>query len=139
MTTFVGALLLLLATEVICEVCDENVINRRITSDFELTEALQEMQTSSLQNTCYSLLFDADAVMELTLNQTFTISTNALLQGSNTTIKCNISASYNYAGIINVNNVEKFSITGMSFTTCPSTFVRFENVSDIAILQSSFR
>ena len=139
MTTLVGALLLLLTTEVMCEVCDENVINRRITSDYELIEALQEMQTSSLQNTCYSLLFDADAIMELTLNETFAISTNALLQGNNTTIKCNISASYNYAGIISVNNVEKFSITGMSFIACPSTFVRFENVSDITILQSSFR
>ena len=140
MTTLVGALLILLTTEVICEVCDENVIKRRITSDFELIEVLQEMQMSSLQNVCYSLLFDANAIVELTFNQTFTISTNASLQGNNTTIKCNISASsYSYAGIISVNNVEKFRISGMAFMACPSTFVRFENVSDITILQSSFR
>lgn len=139
MTTFVGTLLLLLATEVVCEVCNENVIERTIASDSELIEALQEIQTSSLQNVCYSLLFNFNTIIELNVNQAFSISSNVSLQGSNTTIKCNISASYNYSGIINVNNVENFSITGVSFIACPSTFVRFENVSNITILECSFR
>lgn len=137
MTALVG-LLLLLATEVICEVCYENVIERKIASDLEFIMALQEIQRSSQQNVCYSLLFDFNSTIELNLNQSFSVSSNVSFQGNNTTIKCNISP-YNYTGIINVNNVESFSITGIAFTTCPSTFIRFENVSDIAILGCSFR
>ena len=135
------SLLLLLATEVICEVCNENVIKMKIVSDLELIQALQEIQGSLLQNVCYSLLFDFNATIELDLNQTFTIASNVSLQGSSTTIKCNISPSYNdyYAGIINVSNAENFVINGVSFTTCPSTFIRFENVSSITILECSFR
>ena len=138
MTTLTGSLLLLLLTEVICEVCNvDNIIERIISSEAEMISTLQEIQRSSLQNVCYSLLFDSNATIELNLNQTFTISSNVSLQGSNTTIMCNIS-SYNHAGIINVNNVKHFSITGISFITCPSTFVRFENVSDTTIAECHF-
>ena len=134
-------LLLLLATAVVCEVCNENIIKVKIASDLELIQALQEIQGSLLQNVCYSLLFDFNATIELDLNQTFTIASSVSLQGSSTTIKCNISPSYNnyYAGIINVNNTESFVINGVSFTTCPSTFIRFENVSSISVLDCSFR
>ena len=139
MTTLTGSLLLLLSvTDVICEICNENIIERMIASEVEMIGALQEIQRSSLQNVCYSLLFDFDATIELNLNQTFTISSNVSLQGSNTTIKCNNFSSYNHTGIISVNNVKHFSITGISFSKCPSTFVRFENVSDTTIMESHF-
>ena len=138
MTALVGTLLLLLAT-IVCEVCNENIVERKIASGLELIETLQEIQNSSLQNIYYSLLFDFNTTIELNIHQTFSISSNVSLQGSNTTIKCNVSASYKYAGIINVNNVENFTIIGISFIACPSTFVRFENISDITILECSFR
>lgn len=139
MTTLAGGLLLLLVTDVICGVCNENTIERRIASEVEMIRTLQEIQRSSLQNVCYSLLFDFNATIELNLNQTFTISSNVSLQGSNTTVKCNtFSHNYNHTGIISVNNVKHFSITGVSFITCPSTLVRFENVSDTTIMECHF-
>jgi len=139
MTVLAGILLLLISTEVIGEVCIDNIIKRKIISDLEFIETLQEIQRSSLQNVCYSLLFDFNAIIELSLNQTFTVSSNVSLQGNNTTVKCNRPFPYNYSGIINVNNVENFVITGLSFIGCPSTFIRFENVSNITILGSNFR
>lgn len=137
MATLVGGLLLILA--LICEACNENTIERKIVSDSELIETLQEIEGSLLQNVCYSLLFSPDAIIELNLNQTFSISSNVSLQGHNTTIKCTISSSYDYSGIISVNNAEKFDISDISFIACPSTFIRFENVSNITILRSEFR
>jgi len=139
MTVLVGILLLLLSAEVISDVCNGNIIKRKIISDSKLIETLQEIQISPVQNVCYSLLFNFNTVIVLNLNQTFTISSNVSLQGSNTTLKCNMSSSFNYSGIINVNNVENFVINGLSFIACPSTFIRFENVSNIKILECNFR
>ena len=137
MTTLTGSLLLLLVTEVICEVCNENIIERKVASEVEMIRALQEIQTNPLQNVWYSVLFEFNTTIELNLNQTFIISSNVSLQGSDTTIKCNIS-SYNHSGIVNIKNVEHFSITGITFISCPSTFVRFENVSDTTIMECRF-
>lgn len=134
-----GSVLVLIATEVICEVCNEKIIERKIASDSEFIKVLKEIQKSSLQNVCYSVLFHFNAVIELNLDQSFNIPSDVLLQGNNTTIKCNISPPYNHAGIINVNNVENFIINGISFANCPSTFIRFENVSSISIFECSFR
>ena len=137
MTTLTGTLLLLLVSEVVCEACNENTIERTISSEVEMIRALEEIQRSSLEDVCYSLLFNVNTTIELNLNQAFTISSDVSLQGSNTSIKCN-NSSYDYAGIINVNNVEHFSIAGISFISCPSTFIRFENVSNTTIVECHF-
>jgi len=139
MTSYILVLLVLITSSrsVLCEPCD-NIVVRNVDSSSEVINTLLEVQGSPLDNnSCYLVLFNS-GTMELFLNQTFNISSNVILEGRNTIVRCNFN-SYNYKGIISVNNAQYFGIRSIAFVSCPATFFRFENISSVAINTSSFR
>ena len=141
MTSHLLVLLMLLASNrsVLCQPCD-NIVERNVDSSSEFTNTLLEVQRSPIDNnSCYLVLFDSGTLeLSLSSTQTFNISSNMILEGRGTTVKC-IFSSFNYRGIISVNNVQYFGIRSISFVSCPTTFVLFENISSVEINASSFR
>ncbi|XP_065899095.1 uncharacterized protein [Dysidea avara] len=140
MTSHLLVLLMLLASNrsVLCQPCD-NIVERNVDSSSEFTNTLLEVQRSPIDNnSCYLVLFDSGTLeLSLSSTQTFNISSNMILEGRGTTVKC-IFSSFNYRGIISVNNVQYFGIRSISFVSCPTTFVLFENISSVEINASSF-
>ena len=139
MTSYLLVLLTLITTNrsALCELCD-NIVERNVDSSLKFINTLLEVQGSPLDNnSCYLVLFNS-GTLELSLSQTFNVSSNVILEGKNTTVKCDFS-SFNYQGIISVNNVQYFGIRSISLVSCPATFIRLENVSSVVISASSFR
>ena len=140
MTSHLLVLLILLATnsDTHCQPCDDYV-ERNVGSSLEFTSMFLEVQHSPLvsQTSCYYILLSS-GTLDLSLSQTFNVSSNVVLEGRDTVVKCNFT-SFDHQGIISVSNVQYFGIRSVTVTSCPTTFVRFENVSSVAISASSFR